>query len=181
MLIQGLFVATLAIVASAQQANLTATLAGLPQLQNLTTALSLFPDLVQQLSTARNVTLLAPSNAAFAKAMEDPMFSALLTSNDISSIQAFFSYHVLNGTYYASAVTSNITFLPTTLTKQTSNMTLLDPAVVEAIMVNDTVQFTSGLLSASTVTSAVGLTPTPTRSKPTNTPRTTTSPAEQST
>ena len=151
MFFKTLSVAALAAAASAQQMNLTATLTSLPQLKNLTTYLGLFPDLVSSLSTMKNVTLLAPSNAAFTKALSGPGAQAFNTS-DTAVIQAFFTYHILNGTYYASEVTGNASFLPTALTPA-SDATTLNPQVVEAIMIGSDVKFISGLLSESTVTS----------------------------
>ncbi len=153
MLAKSIFVAALASAASAQQMNLTATLASLPQLSNLTSYISAFPALLQQLSGAQNVTLLAPNNAAFAKALSGSAGQAF-SANDTAMIEGLFLYHVLNGTYYASAVTSNASFLPTALTSA-SQQTLLNPAVVEAITVGGQVKFVSGLLTESTVTSPV--------------------------
>jgi uncharacterized surface protein with fasciclin (FAS1) repeats len=153
MLAKVLGIAALTAAASAQQMNLTATLASLPQLSNLTKYLGLFPDLVAQLSTVENVTLLAPNNAAFDKLLNGPSGSTVNLS-DTSLIQALFTYHVLNGTYYASAVTSNASFIPTALTSMAGNATTLNPQVVEAIKVDDQVKFFSGLLTESTVTSA---------------------------
>ena len=155
MLAKAFAVAALAAAASAQQMNLTAALASLPQLSNLTSYISLYPALLQQLSAAQNITLLAPSNAAFTKALSGAAGQAF-SANDTAMIEGLFLYHVLNGTYYASMVTGNASFLPTALTS-TSMQTLLNPAVVEGIKVGGQVKFVSGLLTESTVTSPVKL------------------------
>jgi uncharacterized surface protein with fasciclin (FAS1) repeats len=123
----------------------------MPQVFNLTNYLGLFPDLVQQLSSAQDITLLAPNNAAFAKLINTSA-GAALTGGDTSMIQALLSYHVLNGTFYASNITTNASFVPTALTSM-SNATLLNPASVKAIRMNNQVKFISGLLTQSTVTS----------------------------
>ena len=70
------------------------------------------------------------------------------------SLQALLQYHVLNGTYPASAVTDTPVFLPTYLNDtQYSNVT--GGQVVEAVRQGDDVVFYSGLLSNATVTTAV--------------------------
>ncbi len=155
MLSKALTVAALAAAATAQQGmNLSAALTSLPQLSNLTTYLQLYPALVSQLSTAQNVTLLAPSNAAFAK-LANSSVGAAFSANDTALIEAAFLYHVLNGTYYASAVTKTPQFIPTYLTPVTNATTLEPGAVVECLKVGSDVKIFSGLLTESTVTSAV--------------------------
>ena len=148
-------IAALAAAASAQSSmmNLTALLNSTPQLSNLTTYLALYPDLVSTLSAATNVTLVAPNNAAFAAAMNSS-YGAALAGNQTALVEALFSYHVLQGTYYASNITTTPAF-PTTLLAPTTNDTLLQPgAAVEAVMVGNETRFISGLLGQSTVTSA---------------------------
>ena len=159
MLSKALTIAALAAAATAQQGmNFSAALSSLPQLSNLTVYLQLYPDIVKQLEQAQNVTLLAPSNAAFAKLANSSVGQAF-AANDTSLIEAAFLYHVLNGTYYASAVTSTPQFIPTYLGPST-NYTVLEPAaVVEFLKVGDDVKIFSGVLTESTVTSAVSCIP----------------------
>ncbi|KAK4185460.1 FAS1 domain-containing protein [Podospora australis] len=65
-------------------------------------------------NNARDVTLLAPSNDALAKIQNTPLASSLLA--DPQFLTAFLSYHVLNGTFYASNLTTEPTqFIPTLL------------------------------------------------------------------
>ena len=78
--------------------DLTTALGSLPQLSNLTSYLSAFPDFVSQLSQLTNITLLAPNNQAFAELLNSSA-GAAITNGDQAQIQALFSYHVLNGTY----------------------------------------------------------------------------------
>ena len=145
--------AALAAAASAQSMNLTAALAATPELSNLTSYVSLFPDLLSSLAAAQNITILAPSNEAFAKFLSSPA-GAVINSNDSRSIQAVLEYHLLNGTYPASAITDTPSFVPTLLTDSSySNVT--GGQVVEAVRQGDSVVFYSGLLNNSTVTTAV--------------------------
>ncbi|KAI9755044.1 MAG: hypothetical protein M4579_004447 [Chaenotheca gracillima] len=152
MQLKHLTMAALAGTVSAQQMNLTAALQGSPDLSNLTTYVGLFPDLLDTLASATNITILAPSNDAFAKLLEGPMGAAIM-ANDTDLIQAVLTYHVLNGTYPASVVTDTGAFIPTLLTDSAySNVT--GGQVVEAIKSGDDVLFFSGLRANSTVTQA---------------------------
>ncbi|KAI9814819.1 MAG: hypothetical protein M1827_003085 [Pycnora praestabilis] len=143
-----LIIAALASAASAQ--NLTSVLSGNSNLTQLNTYVSLFPQLVSQLSSASNITLLAPSNAAFSKLLNSSAAAGL--ANNTAEIQAILTYHVLNGTYPASAITNNM-FIPTMLNNASySNVT--GGQVVEAGKSGSSVIFTSGLKMESTVTTA---------------------------
>ena len=174
-----LSLAALASVACAQKMNLTSTLASNPNLVNLTQYLGFYPDIVSQLSSATNVTLLAPSNEAFTKLLSGPA-AGQIKANDTSLITALFTYHVLDGIHYASEITSNASFVPTALTDM--NYTGLSGGqVVEAVTMGKNVTFVSGLLADSTVTQAVRIPLLSTKSPQTNPPRTSTSPAASST
>lgn len=81
---QILGLASLAAGASAQMMNLTALLSSTPQLSNLTSYVSLFPNLLDQLGKASNITILAPNNDAFAKFLNTSMIS----TSDTALIQA---------------------------------------------------------------------------------------------
>lgn len=149
-----LSLAALAATASAQTMNLTAAIAGNPNLTNLTAFSSFFP---ASLAMAQNITVLAPSDQAFAKFLNSSAGSAV-KANDTAAIQAILSYHVLNGSYQASMFTSNATFVPTSL----SNMAYTNVTGgqrVEAVMVGKNVSIFSGLLQNSTVTQAVSGSP----------------------
>ena len=150
-----LSLAALAATGSAQMMNLTATLMNQTDLSNLTTYVSLFPQLLQSLSMATNITILAPSNEAFAAFMNSSA-GAAIAANDTAAIEAVLSYHVLDGTYDASMITSNATFIPTMLTNM-SYANVTGGQRVEAIMAGTSVDFFSGLLQNSTVTTAVSI------------------------
>ena len=144
--------AALASAASAQ--NLTTVLAGIPSLSQLGTYLKLYPSVADALAAAQNVTLLAPSNKAFAKFLTSPEGQSL-QANNTALVDAFFSYHVLDGLHYASSFNSTPQFFPTALSP-TTNLTLLQPgAYVEGVTSGNETQFVSGVLTQSTVVSAV--------------------------
>lgn len=125
------------------------------QLTSLSGVLALpgLAQLVQSLSSAQNITILAPSNEAFASVGSEALGS--LTSNE-GLLTALLQYHVLNGTIPSSAITNQSQFVPTLLTNELfTNVT--GGQVVEAITTGDNVTFFSGLLSNSSVSQAVSL------------------------
>lgn len=79
--------------------SLTEVLTSQPSLSNLTTYLSLYPTFLGELGSMSNITLLAPSNMAFASALNSSTGAALATASGTDMITALFSYHILNGTY----------------------------------------------------------------------------------
>lgn len=131
--------------------DLNATLASQPSLSNLTTFLSLSPGLLEQLSSANDLTILAPSDEAFAELQDSEAFQALAT--DVGAVAALLQYHVLNGTIRAADITNTSTFVPTLLTNGSySNVT--GGQVVEAIVIGNETVFYSGLLQNATVSQA---------------------------
>ncbi len=148
-----LSLAALAATASAQMMNLNQTLAGTPDLSNLTSYLALFPQVMTQLMSAQNITVLAPSNEAFSAYMNSSAGMAI-KANDTMAIQALLTYHVLNGTYPAASIKSMPAFVPTMLNDPMySNVT--GGQVVEAVNMGGNVTFFSGLLMNSSVVKAV--------------------------
>lgn len=148
-----------------KQLSVAAALAGLAAAQNtpslaaalnsssdLSTLQGLVPqNVLQALSSASNITILAPSNAAFGKVSQDTL-SAL--TSDPSLLTALLQYHVLNGSYLASAIPSEGAFVPTLLTDQ-SYTNVTGGQVVHATTEDDKVIFFSGNMNNSTVTTAV--------------------------
>jgi uncharacterized surface protein with fasciclin (FAS1) repeats len=109
------------------------------------------PAVLEQLSGLNNITILAPSNSAFGQ-IDNATLSSL-TSNE-GLLTALLQYHVLNGTYMSDMITNSSTFVPTALTNNMfTNVT--GGQVVEATTRGENVTFFSGLLSNSTVTTAV--------------------------
>ncbi|KAK0647117.1 FAS1 domain-containing protein [Cercophora newfieldiana] len=119
----------------ASQNHTLSTLIGLLQQQ---------PDLVRTLGGLSDITVLAPSNEAFSKLLSDPAVAAAVQSTP-SLVPALLTYHVLNGTFYASALTSLTApaFVPTYLTN-TDYSTVSGGQVVEVKAENGGVTILSG-------------------------------------
>lgn len=123
------------------------------QLTSLSGVLSLpgLGELVQGLAGAQNITILAPSNEAFASVGNATLTA--LTENP-GLLTALLQYHVLNGSILSSAITNQSAFVPTLLTNELfTNVT--GGQVVEAVVTDGNVTFFSGLLANSTVAEAV--------------------------
>jgi uncharacterized surface protein with fasciclin (FAS1) repeats len=148
-----LSLATLASLATAQSMNLTAAIISNPNLSNLTQYLGLYPQIVQTLSSLSNITLLAPSNEAFTTLLAGPGASQI-HAQDKALVTALFTYHILDGTYLSTDITSKPAFIPTALVDPVyTNLT--SGQVVEAVLSGKSVDFYSGLLQKATVTQAV--------------------------
>jgi uncharacterized surface protein with fasciclin (FAS1) repeats len=148
-----LSLAALASLAAAQTLNLTAAITSNPNLSNLTQYLGFFPQIVQKLSGLTNITLLAPSNEAFTKLRAGPG-GVQISAQDTALIDALFTYHVLDGTYFSTDITSKPAFVPTALVDP-AYTNLTSGQRVEAVKSGKEVVFYSGLLQKSTVTQAV--------------------------
>ncbi|KAH7088247.1 FAS1 domain-containing protein [Paraphoma chrysanthemicola] len=151
MLFKSLSVLALAGHAFAQNTpTLAQALNSSADLSQLQAVLGLNPGLIETLSGASNITILAPSNRAFGQVPNATL--AGLTQNT-GLLTALLQYHVLNGTYPASAVTNTSAFIPTLLTnRQFTNVT--GGQRVNAVLRNGNVTFFSGLLANSTVSQA---------------------------
>ncbi|KAK1996631.1 fasciclin domain-containing protein [Colletotrichum falcatum] len=140
--------ASVAFAQDGGQPGLTAALAS--QNSSLSTLVGLLgtqPGLVQALSQAQNITILAPSN----QALEAFIASAGVAATDAGLVAAILQYHVLNGTYYASNFTEEPQFIPTLLQNETyTNVT--GGQRVQAQTVDGNVTFFSALRENSTVT-----------------------------
>ncbi|KEQ88236.1 FAS1 domain-containing protein, partial [Aureobasidium pullulans EXF-150] len=105
-------------------------------------------NLLSGFSNMRNITLLAPSNAALASLNSS---GVALTSE---LVQALISYHTLNGTIMAADINNVTSAFPHTHLTNPSFSNVTGGQVVEAILVNETAYFFSGLknnVSATTV------------------------------
>merc|ERR1712036_193451 len=141
-----------ALAAGAAAQSLTDVLAANNDtLSSLTSLISADPALLEALGGASNITILAPSNDALATFLNSTAGAAAAT--DPAAVAALLTYHVLNGTYPASAFTNTSQFIPTLLSNSSySNVT--GGQVVEARLRGETVSVFTGLLSASNVTVA---------------------------
>jgi uncharacterized surface protein with fasciclin (FAS1) repeats len=141
--------ASLLAVANAQDLN--ATLTGNPNLSELTALLISQPSLFSSLAGASNITVLAPSNDAIGALLNSSAGASF--ANNTDAITALLTYHVLNGTYLASAVPENETFIPTELTNPSfANVT--GGQRLGAARSGANVTFFSGLLQNSSVSQA---------------------------
>jgi len=142
------------LLATAGAQSLTDVLAGNADLSQLAALIKAQPALASSLSGASNITVLAPSNNAISALLNSSAGAGLSSNPDL--VAAVLSYHVLNGTYLASAVPENETFIPTLLNNPLySNVT--GGQRVGAVRSGNNVTFFSGGLANSSVTTAVCL------------------------
>jgi uncharacterized surface protein with fasciclin (FAS1) repeats len=119
--------------------------------------LALVPDVVQTLSAAQNITILAPSNTAFANLMARNPRSVELMSNP-RALAGVLQYHVLAGRFLSSDFTTTPKFPATLLMAPFANVTGGQKVVLA--MVNDTARVFSGYKQmASVVTAVCGVKP----------------------
>ena len=113
-------------------------------LSTLVTLLQSQPALLNTVAGLQNITILAPSNAAFATLLANPAVAA--KAADPGFVAAVLSYHVLKGTFPASAflaATDAPVFANTYLTNETYS-TVEDGQVVQAQTQGGSVVVTSG-------------------------------------
>lgn len=132
--------------------SLNSLLGSVEPLQKLAEILKTQPDIVATLSSASDITILAPSNDAFDDFMKSPM--AMMANN--STIKALLSYHVLDGVYKSSDFMSMPQFLPTILMdKRFANFSMGGKQVVEAVLDDEDYDLYSGLHMKSSVSMPV--------------------------
>lgn len=140
--------AALATLASAQ--SLTSVLSATPQLSNLTTYVTQFPDLLQFLEKAKDITILAPTNAAFDQFLKN----ATSIQQNPQLLEAVLTYHVLQARVPASSFKATPAFIPTLLTtRKLTNVT--GGQVVEGVVKGGKIEVVSGLRAVSTVVKGV--------------------------
>ncbi|KAK1758449.1 hypothetical protein QBC47DRAFT_358299 [Echria macrotheca] len=120
-------------------------------LSTLTSLLQTVPDIVQTLSTAQNVTILAPSNDAFARLMARNPRSTELTRNP-RLLAGVLQYHVLQGKIAANEITAVPKFPATLLMSPFANVT--GGQRVEVALVNNTALVFSGYKQPAMVVTA---------------------------
>jgi uncharacterized surface protein with fasciclin (FAS1) repeats len=113
---------------------------------------SKYPDVLNTLSSAKNITILAPSNEAFIVMMTMPQVRNLTED----AVKALLDYHILDGTYPSSEITDKPAFLPTMMGKYKPFRNLGDDEqIVKAVLgKNDTALIYGGLDMAANVTKA---------------------------
>jgi transforming growth factor-beta-induced protein len=116
------------------------------------------PAILSALTSAKNsITILAPTNAAFAAFLNVSANTAAIKA-DAGLVPALLEYHVLKGVYKSTAFGPKGAFAPTLLTNS-SYTNVTGGQVVEAIVEAGKVDIYSGLHAKSTVVVAVSHTP----------------------
>ncbi len=110
------------------------------------------PDVVQALSTAKNITILAPSDTAFVNLMTRNPRSAELLVN-ARALAGVLQYHVLVGKLMSTDFSPKPKFPVTLLGSPFANVT--GGQRVELAFVNNTAKVFSGYKQAATVITAV--------------------------
>jgi uncharacterized surface protein with fasciclin (FAS1) repeats len=146
MQLSALFVSAIAGLASAQ--SLQSVLTGNSNVSALTSLLQTQPALLSSLANVKDITVLAPSNDALGAVLNSSAGAAL--ASQPGAVQGLLEYHVLNGTYQASAFTNKSQFIPSLLTNS-SYTNVTGGQVVQAVLDGKTVTFFSGLFANSTV------------------------------
>ncbi|QIW94536.1 hypothetical protein AMS68_000054 [Peltaster fructicola] len=114
-------VSVLSLAASAlAQGDLGSLLASQPDLSTLLSLVNL-AGLNSTLSTASNITILAPTNDAFAKLDTNGAIAQAAANKDVAAVTAVLSNHVLQGYYAANSTSSVPIFVQTLLKPNTSS------------------------------------------------------------
>ncbi|KXT08179.1 hypothetical protein AC579_608 [Pseudocercospora musae] len=108
------FLSTIFSVVVAQ--DLVSVLKSQPDLSTLLGALEKIPELTKTVAAACNITILAPTNDAFACIPPNSEVGKALAAGDTEAITALIAYHVLNGTYESTDFKKTPTFVHSLLT-----------------------------------------------------------------
>ena len=148
-----LALASLAAVAVSAQGSpsLSGLLSSTSDLSTLNGLLGQLPRVAAALANATDITILAPSNEAFATLFGGSDIK--INASTSAAVEAVLAYHVLQGAIPSSDITTTPAFIPTLLTAPFANVT--GGQVVEAIKNGSDVLFVSGLKSVSKVVKPV--------------------------
>ena len=113
-----LLVLCLSFVQSSLQQSFQDILSSTKNLSSFSDALTKYnPDLLTQIgSSSSPITILAPSNAAFAKTIYYPVIGPAFSHDDIGAIKAILDYHVVVGNHSSSSLLPTFQYFPTWLT-----------------------------------------------------------------
>jgi hypothetical protein len=143
------------------QGDLAALLASQDDLSTLLELVSLVDGLAETLSSATNITIIAPTNQAFAEVPRDtPEGEAVEFRNDTIAIGALLANHVFKGVYPSNVITNIPTFAQTLLNDSYINYrqpfsNFTGGAYNGLVRNGDNVCILSGEQTISTVTKAV--------------------------
>lgn len=124
-----------------------------PELSTLLSLAGKYPDLVTNLESLKDVTILAPTNNAFAE-WSSTEAGKVISSSD-AAVQALLTYHVLGAKVPASAFTTTPAFVPTLLNNNPAYTNVTGGQVVEGKLNGTTIEITSGALQVSKVVKGV--------------------------
>lgn len=147
---KSLALASLAAAAVSAQ-SLPELLASTPELSTLATLLGQFPEAAAALANATDISILAPSNTAFATLFGGEEIK--IPENETKVVEAVLSYHILQETLESSDFTETPAFVSTLLGAPFANVS--DGQVVEGLKNGSDVVIVSGLKQVSKVTTAV--------------------------
>lgn len=150
------FLSAFAVVAAVfvtAQDDFTQAISGRPELSNLSTYLNNTPGMRDRFNSARNVTILAPSDENFKDLIAANIEPSEPPANSIL-IDGILTYHIINGTHRTSDITSRPQFLKTLLDDRNFE-NVRSGQVVKAVREGDDTKFYSGLLRESKTTADV--------------------------
>ena len=114
------------------------------------------PSVTENISSLRNITILAPTNAAFDKLVESSPSEAGTEDTDLELLTHLLQYHVINGTFSSSVFSTTPAFVRTLLVEDGfANVTGGGQNVGLVLDDNNVPTVVSGLMQESTITVAV--------------------------
>lgn len=134
--------------AGASSQSFSDVIANQPELTNLSHYMSGVPQLQTIFNDQKNVTILAPNDAAF-NSLVSPQYTGPLDALPSARlINAILEYHLLKGTYSSANVSNSPVFIPSYLGDH-GYENVSSGQVVEAYSENDKMYFYSGLATRS--------------------------------
>lgn len=122
MLLKALLSVSLLSLRALAQGDLAAALLSQPDLSDLVGLAGLIPDVVTALAGASNITILAPTNAAFAALSNTSAEGVAVQSRNATAVAALLSNHVIQGLYNSSSIPDRTpAFVQTLLNSSLSN------------------------------------------------------------
>lgn len=116
-----------------------------------------YPDLLSRLNAQTSsspITILAPSNNAFAKTTYYPVLGPAFNNHDLVAIQNILNYHVLNGSHTSKDLITQFQYFPTWLNNATFSNVTLGQRVGGVMQGGTDMIWTSGESARSTVSEA---------------------------
>lgn len=148
--------------ALAQTPSLPQLIQSQPDLSLLADALTIVPDLAATLAGSKNITILAPTNAAFETLLAGGLNAEnqAIETRDPDGVSTLLAYHVLNGTFLSTDFTSVPTYVNTVFDQKYSIFDTIRTNVTEGqnvglVLNGEKATIISGELQTSNVIEAV--------------------------